>query len=168
MNTAQKFLGQVADEMPGIALPHTQLRNADELPFVQLIEGLDFQLLQVDIESGLWVVRTRFAPGLTIPTHKHTGEVFALTFSGSWKYLEYPEVNVAGSYLFEPAGSVHTLHAPAHNTEVTEAWFAIRGANINMNAAGEIESVCDAAFIRNLYFRLCADQGRPSPKVIGT
>jgi hypothetical protein len=28
-----------------------------------------------------------------------------VTFSGSWRYLEYPEVNTAGSYLFEPGES---------------------------------------------------------------
>lgn len=71
------------------------------------------------------MIRARFQPGLTIQRHKHTGEVFAFTLKGSWKYFEYPEVNTAGSYLYEPAGSIHTLHVPATNTEVTDVWFAI-------------------------------------------
>lgn len=148
------------------ALPTVAHLGAAETPFVRFMEGLDVQLLQINIETGLWVVRARFAPGLTLPRHKHTGEVFALTFSGSWKYLEYPEINTAGSYLFEPAGSIHTLHAPATNTEITEAWFAIRGANLNLDASGEVESVWDARFICDTYFSLCEAQGLARPKVI--
>ena len=74
-----------------------------ELPYVPFIEGFDIQLLQVDVEAGLWVVRTKMQPGVTIQRHRHTGHVFAVTFSGAWRYLEYPEVNRKGSYLFEPA-----------------------------------------------------------------
>ena len=37
--------------------------------------------------------------------------------AGAWKYAEYPEVNRAGSYLFEPAGSIHTLTVLEDNTE---------------------------------------------------
>ncbi len=90
-----------------------------------------------------------------------------MTFSGSWKYLEHPELNVAGSYLFEPAGSSHTLQVAATNTETTEAWFAIRGANLNLNAAGDVESVWDASFVRDTYLALCAQAGHSQPKVIG-
>lgn len=101
-------------------------RGEDELPFVDIGDGTLLQLLQVDLAQGVWVVRNRFAPGTTIPTHKHTGHVFAFTVAGSWHYLESPEaVNRAGSYLYEPAGSVHTLHVPEGNTEVTDVWFTI-------------------------------------------
>ena len=94
-----------------------------------------------------WVIRVRFSAGLTIQRHRHTGEVFAFTIKGSWNYLEYPEVNTAGSYLFEPAGSIHTLHVPASNSEVTDVWFAIRGANLNLDEAGNVESVLDAGTV---------------------
>ena len=151
--------------IPGI--PTVDLRNVADLPFVTFMEGLDIQVLQIDVEAGLWVVRARFAPGVTLQRHKHTGEVFAITFSGCWKYLEYPEVNVAGSYLFEPAGSIHTFHVPAANTETTEAWFAIRGANLNLNDKGDVESVWDAQFILDTYLTLCEQAGHPRPKVIG-
>ena len=84
------------------------------------------------------MIRTRFQPGYLVPTHKHTGEVFAFTISGSWKYVEYPEVNTAGSYLFEPAGSVHTLTVPETNEGLTDVWFAIRGANLNLDENGNV------------------------------
>ena len=148
--------------------PPSALHRAEgDLPFVSFFEGLDFQLLQASVEQGLWVVRTHFKPGVTIPTHRHTGEVFAVTFSGSWRYLEYPEVNTAGSYLFEPAGSVHTLHAPASNTGITDVWFAIRGANLNLDEQGNVASIWDATFMIETYFELCAKAGYGRPAVVG-
>lgn len=151
--------------IPGI--PTALHRAEKDLPFVYYQEGVVFQLLQADVEAGLWVVRVRFQPGVTIQRHKHTGEVFAFTLKGSWKYLEYPEVNTAGSYLFEPAGSIHTLHVPDTNTEVTDAWFAIRGANLNLDDAGNVESVLDAGSVLEIYRAQCEKSGHVHPDVIG-
>jgi quercetin dioxygenase-like cupin family protein len=137
------------------------------LPFVEFQEGVDFQLLHADVEAGLWVIRVRFRPGITIQRHKHTGEVFAFTLQGSWKYLEYPEVNKAGSYLYEPAGSIHTLHVPETNGEVTDVWFAIRGANLNLDDEGKVESVLDASAVLEIYRGLCQQKGYGQPDVIG-
>ena len=148
-------------------IPMALHRGTDELPFVTIDEGIELQLLQVDIPNGLWVIRNRFAPGSRVQTHKHTGQVFAFTQSGSWKYEEYPEVNTAGSYLFEPAGSVHTLVVPETNTEVTDVWFAIYGANLNLDADGNVELVIDAGMVRDFYVALCAEQGIADPPIIG-
>lgn len=153
--------------MTAIDIPLALHRGVDDLPFVDLGDGSDLQLLQCDVEAGLWVVRTRFQPGYAVQTHKHTGEVFALTLSGSWKYAEYPEVNTAGSYLYEPAGSVHTLTVPEANDEVTDVWFAIRGANLNLDEAGNVTSVVDAGGIRDFYLAMCEQMGLPRPDVIG-
>jgi 2,4'-dihydroxyacetophenone dioxygenase len=147
--------------------PRAIHRGEDEIPFVALGDGTHLQLLQVDIEKGLWVVRTRFEPGVTIPTHKHTGEVFAFTIAGSWKYLEYPDVNLPGSYLYEPAGSVHTLTVPADQEGLTDVWFAIYGANLNLDADGNVDLVIDAGFIRDGYFALCEAAGLGRPDVVG-
>ena len=54
-----------------IAPPAALHRAEGALPFVTFFEGLDFQLLQASVENGLWVVRTRFQPGVTIATHRH-------------------------------------------------------------------------------------------------
>ena len=153
--------------MTAIDIPLALHRGENDLPWVDLGDGTAIQLLQVDIEKGLWVLRTRFEPGVTIPTHKHTGEVFAFTLAGSWKYLEYPEVNTAGSYLYEPAGSIHTLTVPADQKGLTDVWFAIYGANLNLDADGNVESVIDAGFMRDVYFALCDAEGHPRPNVVG-
>lgn len=148
--------------------PATILRNESELPFVDVGGGIGLQLLQVDLATGVWVVRNRFAPGTQIQTHKHTGHVYAFTISGSWHYLESPEsVNTAGSYLYEPAGSTHTLHVPETNTEITDAWFTIYGANLNLDAAGNVEMVIDAPAILGFYRMFCASEhGLDDPPVV--
>jgi len=151
-----------------IGTPLSLHRGEDELAFVPYQEGVVFQLLQVNLEGGLWVIRVRFDPGVTIQRHRHTGEVFAFTICGSWRYLEYPDVNSAGSYLYEPAGAVHTLHVPKTNKEVTDVWFAIRGANLNLDAAGNVEAVLDAATVLDIYRAQCKERGLASPRVIGS
>jgi 2,4'-dihydroxyacetophenone dioxygenase len=148
-------------------IPTALHRSETELPFVELEPGVDVQLLQVDVESGLWVVRVRFQPGVRLQRHKHTGEVFAVTFSGSWKYIEYPDVNTAGSYLFEPASSVHTLYVPESNEGITDVWFAIRGANLNLDDNDQVESVLDAQAIKEFYLQKCRESGLEQPPVIG-
>lgn len=142
-------------------------RGAGDLPFVPYQDGVTFQLIQVDLEAGFFVVRVRGEPGRTIQRHKHTGEIFAFTAAGSWKYLEYPEVNTAGSYLYEPAGSIHTLHFPETNTEVTDISFVLHGANLNLDGEGNVESVLDAGAALAVYHAACRDAGLPHPDVIG-
>src|SRR4051812_9115974 len=136
-------------------IPMAIHRGESDLPFVELDTGLQIQVLQVNIDTGLWVIRNKFAPGTKVQKHKHTGEVFAFTQSGSWKYEEYPEVNTAGSFLYEPAGSIHSLVVPETNTEETDVWFAIYGANLNLDADGNVEMVIDAGFIYEIYVAVC-------------
>ena len=76
-------------------------------------------------------------------------------------------MNVAGAFLYEPAGSVHTLHIPASNTEDTDVWFVIHGANLNLDADGTVESVLDAGTALEIYRAQCAAAGFAAPEVIG-
>ena len=147
-------------------IPAAIHRGKDDLPWVDIGEGSLMQVLHIDVEQGMWVVRNRFQPGYVVPTHKHTGTVYAFTVSGSWKYREYPEVNTAGSYLFEPAGSIHTLTVPDTNNEVTEVSFVVWGANLNLDADGNVQDVWDAEFIRDAYYMMCEAEGHPKPDII--
>lgn len=155
--------------MTTIELPRAILRTEEELPFVDTGDGSHIQLLQVDVEAGVWVVRTRFQPGVTIPRHKHTGPVYAFTLAGAWKYLEYPDdLNQPGSFLYEPAGSIHTLHVPDDVQGMTDAVFVIHGANLNLDDDDNVWMVVDAAAIRDVYFAFCEETGHGRPAVIGT
>ena len=147
-------------------IPMAMHRAAEAVPFATIAEGLRVQVLHADIEAGFWVTRMRADPGLTLQRHKHTGEVFAFTMAGSWQYLEYPEINTAGSYLYEPAGSVHTLHVPMNNIGVTDVWFVIHGALLYLDAQQKVESVSDASSALERYLTACRDAGFAPPDVM--
>ena len=141
-------------------------RGDEELPWVDAGGGVELKVLMVRREEALWIVRNRFAPGVSLQTHRHTGPVYAHTLSGAWKYAEYPEVNRSGSFLFEPAGSVHTLVVPDDNVEPTDVWFQIHGVNLNLDDDGNVESITDGEGVLGAYLALCEAQGLPRPDVV--
>jgi quercetin dioxygenase-like cupin family protein len=139
----------------------------DDAPFVNVSEKMAAQLLHVDLTQGLWILRLRLQPGEVVETHRHTGSVYAVTERGRWFYREYPDVvNSPGSYLFEPAGSVHTLMTPKDQVGETVVWFAVHGANLNLDDNGNITSVLDAPNILSGYRALCEAQNLDSSRVI--
>lgn len=139
----------------------------NELPYMAAADGAGVQLLHVDLNTGLWVSKARLPPGVKVAPHYHTGLVFAVTLQGSWYYLETPEhVNRPGSYLFEPAGSRHTLVTPADQQGDTIAWFAIYGANLTLDDGGAITSVVDARAALELYEGYCNALGLDYSKLI--
>jgi len=137
--------------------------GADELPFVDIGDGSMLKVIQVKEAEGLWIVENVFRAGYQVQRHKHTGPVYAYTTSGAWTYKEYSYVNRAGSFLYEPAGSVHTLQVVEDDTHV---WFQIYGANLNLDADGNVESVSDGASTLLTYLRLCEAAGLPRPNVL--
>ncbi len=138
----------------------------EEIPWVDTGTGVELKLVQADIEAGLWIVRNRFAPGVVVQKHKHTGQVYGYTLTGAWMYAEYDYINRAGSFLYEPAGSEHTLTVPDDNTEPTDVWFQIYGSNLNLDADGNVESITDAEGIYAAYMAMCEAQGLPRPNVL--
>lgn len=137
--------------------------GADELPFVDIGGGNKLRVLQVKEREGLWVVQNVFQAGFELQTHRHTGPVWGYTVSGAWKYREYDYINRAGSFLYEPAGSVHTLSCIEDQTVV---WFHMYGANLNLDGKGNVESVTDGATTLAAYVALCEAQGLPRPAVL--
>lgn len=147
-------------------IPSAIHRGDDDLPWVDNGEGTELKVLVAKVKEGLWIVRTRFAPGVAVQTHKHTGPVYAYTLSGAWHYAESEYVNRAGSFLYEPAGSQHTLLVPEDNDEVTDVWFQIFGANLNLDADGGVESITDAASVLASYRHMCVRDGHGEPAVL--
>ena len=137
--------------------------GADDLPFVDIGDGSKLKVIQVKVREGLWIVENIFQAGYTVQTHKHTGPVWGYTTSGAWKYKESDFVNREGSFLYEPAGSVHTLTCVEDDTRV---WFQIYGANLNLDADGNVESIVDAQTVLMGYYLLLEAQGIPRPNVL--
>ncbi len=156
----------------GFRIPMNDAKEAmhigrDDLPWLTSEDGAKIQVLHIDLNLGLWVVRTRWQPGYAVQTHYHTGPVFAVTHSGSWYYKEYPDyVNRAGSYLYEPAHSIHTLMVSDDITEETEVWFSIYGCNINIDEGGSILGIVDAKSVLEVYRSGCAANGTSTDKMI--
>src|SRR5207248_8920363 len=137
--------------------------GADELPFVDMGDGSKLKVIQVKEREGLWIVENIFMAGYEVQKHRHTGPVWGYTTSGAWKYKEYDYVNRAGSFLYEPAGSIHTLQCIEDDTQV---WFHMYGVNLNLAADGSIESVFDGASALRSYLAMCEAQGFGRPNVI--
>jgi len=137
--------------------------GADDLPWADIGGDSLLKVLQVKEREGLWIVENIFQAGYEVQKHRHTGPVWGYTTSGAWKYKEYDYVNRAGSFLYEPAGSVHTLQCIEDDTKV---WFHMYGANLNLDANDNIESVTDGAGALAAYYMLIEAQGLPRPNVL--
>ncbi len=135
----------------------------DDLPFVDIGGGAKFKVIQVDAAQELWIVENILQAGYVVQTHRHTGPVYGYTTSGAWRYQEYADVNRAGSFLFEPTGSTHTLECIEDDTHV---WFQMYGKNLNLDADGNVESVFDGPSSLEAYLLLCEAEGHPRPNVL--
>jgi len=90
-----------------------------------------------------------------------------IPLAGTWKYLEYPESSLANSYLYEPAGSSHTLVVPEDSPEPADVIFIVHGSNLELDEKGAVAGITDAAAIARAYLRACSELGLPRPDVIG-
>jgi len=144
------------------------LHTADVEPIdvSAVLPGLRIWPLYLNSEAGIWVLKVEFAPGVELPTHFHTGTVHFYQISGEWFYKEHPEdVLKAGSYLYEPGGSIHTFHVPADAAEPAVGFMVVEGSNINFTEDGEYVSVMDAGWIEQVVVECARAQGQ-TPRYI--
>lgn len=158
-------------DLPLVALPQTELLtvNETEVPLIRdaVGEGISFKPLRLDLERNEWVVLGVFAPGIELPLHYHTGPAEVYTLQGCWKYKEYTDQpQTAGSYLYEPGGSVHTLFTPQDNTQDTVLFIRVSGTNVNFNDDGSFHSLLDALTFRHLTDTLASEQNLEPPRYI--
>jgi 2,4'-dihydroxyacetophenone dioxygenase len=150
--------------LPFVALPRGELLTVNEhkIPRIEnaLGPGVHFKPLRLDLEAGCWVVLAFFSPGAVVPLHYHTGIAEVYTLAGSWHYLEHPDqLQTAGSYLYEPGGSVHTFVCPKTNIGETVLFVRVEGANVNFTEDGQFHSILDATLIKSLTPQLAEAQG---------
>ncbi len=135
----------------------------EDAPWVDTGYGVDLKVVRFDAMKGTWVIRNRFRPGTRLQIHRHTGPVDGFTLAGRWHYLEYDFYSTAGSYIYEPANSVHTLDVPEDNQGDTDVLFVIEGALLNLDPDGKVESFTDGPSILEAYFALLEAAGTPRP-----
>jgi 2,4'-dihydroxyacetophenone dioxygenase len=140
-----------------------RLVQPQDAPWADTGTGVLLKVVRFDARRGTWVILNRFNPGVLLQTHRHTGSVDAYTSTGRWHYLEYDFFVTPGSYLYEEANSVHTLHVPEENEGDTDVCFIIEGALLNLAPDGSVESVTDGPGIVGAYYALLEAQGDPRP-----
>ena len=122
----------------------------DEHGVTHPTEGYEIRPLFLDRENGTWVLYAKFPPGTLLPRHFHTGTVHFFTTKGRWNYVEYPEdPQTAGSYLYEPGGSIHQFSVPADATEAAEGFMVVSGANVNFDDEGNFVDITDAGSLED-------------------
>ncbi|MEO7851770.1 MAG: cupin domain-containing protein [Rubrivivax sp.] len=72
--------------------------------------GIETKMLMENTESGLQTVLTRMAPGAVLTDHRHVDIEQTWVLEGS--LVDHDGEARAGSFVWRPAGSRHTAHAP--------------------------------------------------------
>lgn len=139
------------------------LSSGEEGYVMNALPGVHVKPCFLDPENGVWVLYARFEPGTLLPRHFHTGVVHFLTTKGSWNYVEYPDdVQTAGSYLYEPGGSIHTFESQ----EGTEGFMYVEGANVNLNDDDSLMFIMDAGWIEQTVLAVAKQNGMGTPRYI--
>jgi 2,4'-dihydroxyacetophenone dioxygenase len=164
---------QAGAPLPLVALPQDQILtvNINDIPLIKdtPLPGIHVQTIRLDPQRNELVLMVTMAPGVELPMHYHTGTAEVYTLSGRWEYREYPDQpQVAGSYLFEPAGTTHTFFVPEDNTEDTVVLWWMQGAQVSFNDDGTFHSLTDAVTVQYLTETASVEQGTgPIPYIRG-
>jgi quercetin dioxygenase-like cupin family protein len=148
---------------PTQATTDTKVVGTEAIPWATFAPGIEVRMLRVGGESGTYTLMTRFGPGTVLPRHRHMGEVHAYTIQGRWYYREYDWVAEAGSYVYEPPNSVHTLTVPADNAGPTVVLFTIHSGLVLISDDGDLLTIEDAQSMSMLYRAALEAQGIPYP-----
>jgi hypothetical protein len=136
------------------------------IDFGDYFPGMKLWPLFLDPENGVWVLYARYGAGTRMPRHFHTGQVHFFTTKGSWNYAEYPQdVQTAGSYLYEPPGSVHSLSIP-EDSDGTEGFMVVSGVNINFDDEGNYIDTSHAGSMEEIILQVARAQGIAMPRYI--
>ena len=137
------------------------------ITFGDLAPGITLWPLFIDPANATWVMYARYEPGVQLARHFHTGVVHFFTVKGRWGYAEHPaDEQRAGSYLFEPANSLHTFTIPDDATEAVEGFMVVTGANVNFDAEGNYIGTDHAGSMEALILDAAKAQGIDLPRYI--
>jgi 2,4'-dihydroxyacetophenone dioxygenase len=125
-----------------------------------------YKLLRAERATGLRVLRVQLPPGFRAPRHRHTADTIGFTVAGAWGYEEYGSRYEAGSLIYEPTGSLHTLIVFPDNDGPTDVVFIGRGGNITYGDNGEIVAVTDTESLLAEYYQRCDAAGIARPTFI--
>lgn len=129
------------------------------LPWVEIGIGIQFKFLSINESTGAYTMLTRYPPGTQLPPHRHSGNVFAYTLQGRWRYLEHDFIAGPGHIAHEMANSSHTLKVLDDNTEDMILLTYMNGDLITYDEQGNIWAIDDAQTQLANYLRMAKEQG---------
>ena len=101
----------VATAQAALAALSSRYVNVDALPWQDTpFPGIRIKVLMQDPQTGLQTVLTEMAPGAVLTDHEHTQVEQSWVLQGS--LVDHEGEVTAGNYVWRPAGSRHTAHAP--------------------------------------------------------
>eukprot|EP01037_Dinobryon_pediforme_P018077 gene18077-18316_t len=120
-------LPQPVGMIPDLLLPGGASADCDERLWVPQRPNVWFRPIMFSPEQGLYINYLRVRGSGVVSRHRHNGSVHALTYEGTWCYLEHDWVATKGDYAFEPPGETHTLVIPPESDGMVTLFFVAGG-----------------------------------------
>ena len=138
-------------------------RNSHDLPWIPFTPysaTVKLKLLKIDPVTGQVVALLQVPGGEGLGVHNHYGTVIVYTVQGAWRYLEHEWTAKAGDFVYETAGSQHTLIAEPGEDLV--AFIVIEGALEFLDPQGQSMGLENWKTFLDRYYRFCEEnQLRP-------
>lgn len=114
--------------------------------------------LLFDTANGGWVSLLKAQGEGTIQRHRHAAPVTGWTMDGTWGYREHDWIARAGSFIYEPAGHIHTLYIHPEQARMT-ALFHVYGPLLYIDGQGNAEGYDDVFTRLDTYLAHCRSVG---------
>ena len=129
-----------------------------QLPWVDIGIGIHFKVVSCCNKTGRYTLLSKYPPGTQLPSHRHSGQVTAVTLQGKWKYLEHDFIATPGTIAYETANSNHTLKVLDDSEEMI-LLAIVEGSLITYDDEGNIWAIDDAQTHLLRYLVLGKEQG---------
>lgn len=132
--------------------------NIDELPWVPFDDGpCLFKPLRFDLNTGTWTYLFKIKSNQTLTRHRHTGgTVIGYNIQGNWSYEGRSWVARPGTFIYEPAGDIHTLIT---EDEEVITLFILSGALQYFDENNQIIGQDDIYTVLKKYHDYCTQHG---------
>ena len=134
-----KDLKPIAQVFKPDALPEAYIQNApteDEKFYVPFTDTVSSRPLWISPAQNKWCDILMAKGAGLVNRHYHPHEVFALTISGKWGYLEHEWTATAGDFVYETPGEGHTLVA-YESGQPMKVFFIVKGPLIWLDEEGK-------------------------------
>ncbi|MFZ2738168.1 MAG: cupin domain-containing protein [Burkholderiaceae bacterium] len=99
------------DQHGALAVLSSRYVDVQALPWQETrFPGIRIKVLMQDPQTGLQTILTEMAPGAVLTDHEHTQVEQSWVLQGS--LVDHEGEVTTGNYVWRPAGSRHSAHAP--------------------------------------------------------